>query len=88
MTYYEWDDPQEFYFNEVGWQDLITVTVKYQMPLLPGPGRMLARYVVGPSGSDKVAAKIEKHGEIYTYPLKASAAIGNEGEKSVVTYVY
>ena len=87
-TYYEPDDPGEFYFNEVGWQDTITVTVNYQFPLLPGPGRMLARYVVGPSGTDKVAAAIQKHGGVYTYPLQASATIGNEGEKSVVTYVY
>jgi len=82
------DDYGEFYDNEVGWQDTITVTVKYQFPLLPGPGRMLARYVVGPGGSDKVAATIQKPGGVYTYPLQASATIGNEGEKSVVTYVY
>ena len=87
-TYYEPDDLGEFYFNEVGWQDTITVTVNYQFPLLPGPGRMLAKYVVGTSGRDKVAESIEKHGSVYTYPLQASATIGNEGEKSVVTYVY
>ena len=74
--------------NEVGWQDTITVTVNYQFPLLPGPGRMLARYVVGPSGKDTVAATIQNQGGVYTYPLQASATIGNEGEKSVVTYVY
>ncbi len=82
------EDPGEFYFNEVGWQDTITVTVKYRFPLLPGPGRLLARYVVGPGGTDKVAASIQKQGGIYTYPLQAAATIGNEGEKSVVTYVY
>jgi hypothetical protein len=87
-TYYEPDDPNEFYFNEVGWQDTITVTVNYQFPLLPGPGRMLARYVVGPGGTDKVAEAIGTHDGVYTYPLEASATIGNEGEKSVVTYVY
>ncbi|MGO9112188.1 MAG: TadE/TadG family type IV pilus assembly protein [Thermoguttaceae bacterium] len=98
QTYYEqsYYDPRdyvpsdygEFYDNEVGWQDTITVTVNYQFPLLPGPGRMLARYVVGPSGTDKVAATIQKQSGVYTYPLRASATIGNEGEKSVVTYVY
>ena len=36
--------------NELGWQDTITVTVNYDLALLPGPGRLLARYVVGPSG--------------------------------------
>ena len=88
QTYFEPDDPGEFYFNEVGWQDPITVTVNYQFPLLPGPGRMLARYVVGPGGTDSVSAAIQNHGGVYTYPLQASATIGNEGEKSVVTYVY
>jgi hypothetical protein len=88
QTYYEPDDLGEFYFNEVGWQDTITVTVNYQFPLLPGPGRMLARYVVGPSGKDAVAATIQNHSGVYTHPLQASATIGNEGEKSVVTYVY
>ena len=64
------DDPGEFYSNEVGWQDTITVTVKYQFPLLPGPGRLLARYVVGPSGTDKVAATIQKQDGVYTYPCR------------------
>jgi hypothetical protein len=89
VTYGEPEDPGEFYFNEVGWQDLITVTVSYQFPLLPGPGRMLARLVSGSSGTpDNVAGKIQQNSGCYTYPLQASAAIGNEGEKSMVTYVY
>ena len=63
QTYYDCRTiPDEFYFNEVGWQDTITVTVNYQFPLLPGPGRMLARYVVGPSGKDTVAATIQQPG--------------------------
>jgi hypothetical protein len=82
------DDYGEFYENEVGWQDTITVTVSYQFPMLPGPGRMLARYIVGPTGTDKVASSIRRQSGVYTYPLQASATIGNEGEKSVVTYVY
>ncbi len=77
-----------FYPNEVGWQDTITVKVKYQFPLLPGPGRLLAKYVAPRGGRDKVAETIEKHGGVYTYPLEAEATIGNEGEKSAVTYVY
>ena len=87
-TYGEPPDPGEFYFNEVGWQDTITVTVNYQFPLLPGAGRILAKYVVGPSGKDTVATSIKNYDGVYTYPLQASATIGNEGEKSVVTYVY
>ena len=88
QTYDQPDDPGEFYFNEVGWQDTITVTVNYQYPLLPGAGRMLARFVAGPGGTDPVASSIGKHDGVYTYPLQASATIGNEGEKSVVSYVY
>ncbi len=88
QTYGLPDDPNEFYFNEVGWQDTITVTVNYQFPLLPGPGRLLAHFVGGPSGKDPVAAAIQNHNGVYTYPLHAAITIGNEGEKSVVTYVY
>jgi hypothetical protein len=77
-----------FYPNEVGWQDTITVKVKYQFPLLPGPGRLLTKYVARPGGQDKVAESIQKSGSVYTYPLEAEATIGNEGEKSAVTYVY
>ena len=88
-TYYLESDPYEFYSNEIGWQDMITVRVKYQFPLLPGPGRLLARYVVNPSGkADTVAQAIQKVGNVYVYPLQADASIGNEGEKSLVPYVY
>jgi hypothetical protein len=87
-TYGEPEDLGEFYFNEVGWQDQITVTVTYQFPLLPGPGRMLARFLLPKGTTDNVAGKIQQHSGSYTYPLQAAAAIGNEGEKSVVTYVY
>jgi hypothetical protein len=87
-TYFLPDDPNEFYFNEVGWQDPITVTVKYDFPLLPGPGRLLARFVTSPSGRDRVAERIQKSEGVHVYPLQASATIGNEGEKSVVPYVY
>jgi hypothetical protein len=76
------------YPHQLGWQDLITVTVTYQFPLLPGPGRLLARFVNYASGTDNVASKIQQHSGSYTYPLAASAAIGNEGEQSVVPYVY
>lgn len=89
QTYLLEDDPSEFRFNELGWQDLITVTVKYKLALLPGPGRLLARYVYGPAGqSDKVAETIQQYGNVYVYPLQASATIGNEGEKSVIAYAY
>jgi hypothetical protein len=83
------DDPGEFYVNEIGWQDPITVTLKYKLALLPGPGRLLARYVPGPHGErDNISETIQQEGSTYVYPLQASATVGNEGEKSVVPYVY
>ena len=72
------DDPDEFYFNEVGWQDQITVTVNYQFPLLPGPGRLLARYVAGPGGTDKVAAAIQKQNGVLHLSL---AGLGHDRQR-------
>jgi hypothetical protein len=89
ITYLHPPDIGEFHFNELGWQDLVTVKVTHQMALLPGPGRLLARRVASPDGSrDEVADKIRKVGNVYTYPLTASATLGLEGEKSMIRYVY
>jgi len=89
VTYFLSDDPGEFCFNELGWQDPITVTVNHSLALLPGPGRLLARNVPGPGGSaDRVSESIEPAGNVYVYPLSASATVGGEGEKSVIPYVY
>ena len=88
------DDPHDFILEfspnrELGWQDPITVTVKHQLALLPGPGRLLARWVRHPDGSrDTVAETIRSAGKVYVYPLKASATMGNEGQKSVIPYQY
>jgi hypothetical protein len=88
-TWYLGDDLEEFRYNEIGWQDQITVTVRYPLALLPGPGRLLARKLLGPSGEpDRTSEAIQQKGGAYVYPLSASACIGNEGEKSVVPYVY
>jgi len=79
----------EFMSNELGWQDPITVKVKHQLALLPGPGRLLARRVRSPDGSpDRVAEKIGRTRNVYVYPLEASATMDNEGEKSVIPYQY
>jgi hypothetical protein len=81
--------PPEFQANELGWQDQIRVTVKHNLALLPGPGRLLARQTVGPTGMpDRTASAISRQGNVYTYPLEASAVICSEGEKSVIPYVY
>ena len=78
-------DPNEFRFNEIGWQDQITVTVRHDLALLPGPGRLLARST---GAGDQVSGSVENRGNVYTYSLSASVTIGNEGEKPVIPYVY
>ncbi len=78
-------DPDEFRFNEIGWQDQITVTVRHNLALLPGPGRLLARST---GAADQIAGSVENRGNVYTYPLSASVTIGNEGEKPAIPYVY
>ncbi len=88
VTYFLGPDYGEFYFNEIGWQDPITVTVYHDLALLPGPGRFLARYTPGVSGSDEVSARIERSGNLYVRTLSASATLGNEGEKPVVGFSY
>ena len=71
--------------QEVGWQDAITVTVKYNLALLPGPGRLLATRqgraapVAGIGGQQGNPTNV--YTDVYTYPLSASATLGNEGEK-------
>ena len=88
-TYAFADDVGEFYSNEIGWQDPIAVTVRHNLALLPGPGRLLAKYVAGAGGKeDKISKTINHQNGFYTYPLSASAVIGNEGEKSVIPYAY
>jgi len=89
VTYFRNPDIGEFYFNELGWQDPVTATVTHQMALLPGPGRLLARPVRSPDGSiDELSTRISKRGNVYVYPLTASATLGLEGEKSVLRYEY
>lgn len=81
----------EFQDNELGWQDQITVKVTHQFALLPGPGRLLSWIIRRPDGTltdDKVAQRISKQGNVYVYPITASATLGNEGEKSVLPYEY
>ncbi len=84
-----WLDPdvEEFAFNEIGWQDQITVTVHHDLALLPGPGRLLARRPAASSPGDP-AERIGRMGGVYVYRLTASASMGNEGEKSVIPYDY
>ena len=85
MTHYLGNDIGEFYSNEIGWQDQIAVTVRHDLALLPGPGRFLAKHIVGED--DKVSDTIRHQGEVSTYPLSASAVISNEGEKPLIPYI-
>jgi hypothetical protein len=73
----------EFYYNEVGWQDPIKVTVTHRLALLPGPGRLLARST---GAQDTVADSIERSQKTYVRELTASCTMGNEGEKPVLRY--
>lgn len=78
---------------EVGWQDPVTVQVTHDFALLPGPGRVLAKYLVGSSGQpDLIADQIQRQTtntveQVYSIPIWASATATVEGLKSVVPYV-
>jgi hypothetical protein len=83
-----WDIPHdrdEFYYNEVGWQDPIQATVTHDLCLLPGPGRLLATPVK--RGKDSVADSIDDRDRYYVRTLTASAILGNEGEKPRLSYI-
>jgi hypothetical protein len=78
------ETPPEFQSNELGWQDQVTVTVRHQYALFPGPGRLLAWIIPHQAGS--AAAPVQQLGGVYVYPIIAEATLGNEGEKSVLPY--
>ena len=47
---------------EIGWRDPITVTVRHNLALLPGPGRFLAKHLVRSDGpSDLVSHRISQY---------------------------
>jgi hypothetical protein len=84
-------EAESFHTNEMGWQDVITVHVRHNLALLPGPGRLLSRFVQDPSdGTDKIAETIETETQgketLYTWPLVAWASASNEGEKPILRY--
>lgn len=89
----------EFTPNEVGWQDQIVVTVEHDFALLPGPGRVLARFASARPGTspaesysssvarqDSVSERIKNRRGVYTYPITATARLNNEGEKPLLPY--
>lgn len=83
--------------NEVGWQDPLIVRVTHDFALLPGPGRFLAKYVVGGDGrTDQVAPKILRQigssrvpflEPVYTTQITATVTLTNEGFKPLLSYL-
>lgn len=84
--------------NEVGWQDPIVIRVTYDFALLPGPGRFLAKYIVGGDGrQDTVAPTIQRRTArtgsrvpfiepVHTTPISATVTLINEGFKPLLAY--
>ena len=74
----------EYYLNEVGWQDELTAQVMFNLPLLPGPVRFFA-----PTGNfatiEGVNPAIDASGETFIWPISASATMGVEGEKPLIS---
>jgi hypothetical protein len=77
----------EFTNNEIGWRDPIQVTVTHHFALLPGPGRLLARRANETYIPDTIAPQILSTAGVYYVPLKATATLVGEGEKSTIPYV-
>jgi hypothetical protein len=75
--------------NEVGWEDTVTVWVRHNYALLPGPGRFLSKFIQRQDGQDDATARRIRTGDkmlnerLYTTELVASATLTNEGLKSV-----
>ncbi len=67
--------------TEIGWQDPITATVYYNLPLMPGPARFLAWLIRSPLDFPR---ELLRNGAC---PLKASVTLVNEGEKPVIPYL-
>lgn len=71
----------EFQPNELGWQDHITATVTYNVPLLPGPLRLFAN-----GARIGQASRVDASGQTYVFEIAASATLGNEGEKPLISH--
>jgi len=84
-----WDIPPDrgqFYPNEIGHRDSITVKVTHNVALLPGPGRMLARmFQESPEKTSSITPIVEKN-DTPVWPVRASATMSNEGQKPMIRY--
>jgi hypothetical protein len=82
-------DPTEA--NEVGWQDPIRVMLTHYLVLLPGPGNMLFRYVSAGQAQgmgSNFGYVVAPRGRFPVFRITGEATLLNEGQKSVVPYVY
>ncbi|MFT5303921.1 MAG: hypothetical protein ACI814_004743 [Mariniblastus sp.] len=78
----------EFYPNEVGWQDELTAQVTYNLPLLPGPLRFFAPKVEGEviDATESGSPNVDSTGNTFVWPIHASATMGIEGEKPLIAF--
>lgn len=75
----------EYYSNELGWQDELTALVTFNLPLLPGPIRFFAP-TGGAIAADGSTPSRDQTGEVFIWPLKAFATMGMEGQKPQLDY--
>ena len=79
------NDVWQFHPNEIGFQDSITVTVTHNMALLPGPARLLTN-AFQQSNTPDSPNPISEQGDVFVWPVTASATMGNEGQQSKIRY--
>ena len=80
--------------NEIGWQDHITATVTFNLPLIPGPirffaptGRSISTFDRDlPEGVSAEDAQRDQTGNVFIWPITGVATLVNEGEKPSATY--
>jgi hypothetical protein len=87
IQYPPYGSESEFTPNEIGYRDPIQVTVTHNFALLPGPGRLLARRANETYYSDTISPQILSRAGVYYVPLRATATLVGEGEKSVIPYI-
>ena len=81
--------------NEVGWQDQITATVTYNLPLLPGPMRFFVpgersissfdREIINGVTADD--ATQDQTGNVFVWPITGVASLVNEGMKPIASFL-
>lgn len=75
------EDYDMYQSNEIGWQDHLTATVTYNLPLLPGPIRFFA-----PTPDGGSVECVDQTESTYIWPITGNATLGNEGEETLIPY--